>query len=149
MKAIEKFSGFKASINRDVLALYLRHAYIPDPFCIYEGFFKLKPGSWIEVSSSGISEVKQYWDFKKIVSQKRLKMSEDEALDRLDEHLVNAVMSRTISDVPIGSFLSGGIDSGLITSILSCHLDQKIETFTMGFDVPGYNEAEYAKRLLS
>ena len=79
----------------------------------------------IEVSSSGISEAKQYWDFKKIVSQKRLKMSEDEALDRLDEHLVNAVMSRTISDVPIGSFLSGGIDSGLITSILSCHLIKK------------------------
>ena len=57
LKAIEKFSGFSAKINQNALALYLRHSYVPDPFCIYDGFFKLSPGSWLEVSASGISAV--------------------------------------------------------------------------------------------
>ena len=67
-------------------------------------------------------------------------------LDQLDSHLTDAVLSRTLSDVPVGCFLSGGIDSTLVTAILSAHTGQKVETFTMGFDLPGYNEAEFAQK---
>lgn len=146
LKAIEKFSGFSAKISQDALALYLRHSYVPDPFCIYEGFSKLSPGNWLEVSSAGISEEKKYWDLKKVVTQDRIELSEEVALNQLDSHLTEAVISRTLSDVPVGCFLSGGIDSTLVTAILSAHTDQKVETFTMGFDLPGYNEAKFAQK---
>jgi asparagine synthase (glutamine-hydrolysing) len=144
------------SISRDALALFLRHGYIPAPYSIYEGVYKLLPGvvaifSLEDAANAGFGSVSKFWDtqerINRILSNRDEEMSDEEALEQLDEVLRRSVQERMIADVPLGAFLSGGIDSSLVVSYMQQVSNSQVRTFTIGFDDPQFNEARFAKRV--
>ncbi|MBB5039957.1 asparagine synthase (glutamine-hydrolyzing) [Prosthecobacter dejongeii] len=149
LKAVRQFPGFDAGINRDALCSQLRFNYIPDPHCIYQGFHKLPPASLITLSAPGDKPVPQlYWSLREVIEygvDHPFTGTETEAIDTFESILRKAVGMRMISDVPLGAFLSGGVDSSLIVAMMQAQSTRPVRTFTIGFDVPEYNEAEFAK----
>jgi len=149
LKAIKAFPGFNAPINRDALALFIRHNYIPAPWSIYEGIFKLSPGTYLTLSSHDDTiRYVPYWS----VKQTALKGITDpflgndqEAVDELEILLKSAVRAQLISDVPLGAFLSGGFDSSLVVALMQDQSTQPVKTFTIGFHEEQYNEAVHAE----
>lgn len=148
---IKSLSYFNNPINTDVLGLYFQHGYIPAPYSIYQGIYKLKPGTLLTLSVTNLSyETEPYFDMKEIAKYGQEHLfagSEKEAGDELERLLKDAVRGQMISDVPLGAFLSGGIDSSLIVSMMQSVSDVPVRTFTIGFDEKKYNEAEFAREI--
>jgi asparagine synthase (glutamine-hydrolysing) len=150
LQALEAHPNFDARISRDSLALLLKYAYVPTPHSIYEGIFKLPAGTWLEfdqiaLKSSDIGEPQAYWEPPVLTPQERLSLSDKEAIDQLQELMSATIRDQMVADVPLGAFLSGGVDSTLIVSLMQSLSSQQVKTYTIGFDNPGYNEAEHAK----
>ncbi len=151
LKAFRAHPAFKREINRDAITLYLRHNYIPAPYTIYNKTFKLMPASYIEIdliSRQKNQSPKLYWSLDKIISEKIANpfLGDDfEATLALDQLLKKTVQRQMISDVPVGAFLSGGIDSSLIVSVMQSISNNPIKTFSVGFLEAEYNEANFAK----
>ena len=153
LKAIRAHPSFKPVVNRNAIALFLRHNYIPAPYTIYEGLHKLPAGNMLEIGSDFGVELplpKPYWNLKTVI-EKGLSNSfirDEQALaDQLESLLRDAVKIRMYSDVPLGVFLSGGIDSSLITALMQAQSTQPVRTFTIGFHETGFNEASYASKI--
>lgn len=148
LKPIMKCPGFKPEIRKQVISRYLLQQYITAPDTIFTDVYKLEAGSYIKFSEGKITK-KKYWDIKEVYKEmsKNPVRSYAEAKEGLKERLKKSVASRMIADVPLGTFLSGGYDSSLITAIAQEHSDRPVKTFCIGFDVPRYNEAEYAKEI--
>lgn len=144
LKAMTAHPDWEGEINRDVLALYLRHAYVPDPYCIYSGMHKLPPAHWVEIRQGQPGTPQCYWRLEDVVVRPRRKDDEGALLDELESRLRAAVSLRMEADVPLGAFLSGGIDSSTIVALMQVQSARPVQTFTIGFDVPGYNEARNA-----
>lgn len=148
LKALKAHPKFSAEINRDALALYVRYCYIPAPDSIYQGIYKLPPGCLLIVRSPEKVKPIPYWSAKSAaisgISQPFLG-SETEAITELDTLLRDAVNLRMMADVPLGAFLSGGIDSSTIVALMQAQSNKPIKTFTIGIDEKIYNEAEYAR----
>jgi asparagine synthase (glutamine-hydrolysing) len=144
LKAMSAHPDWQGSVDRDVLALYLRHAYVPDPHCIYKGFHKLAPAHWVEIVDGQAGTPQCYWSLDAVVQAPRRDDGDGPLLDELEHRLREAVALRMDADVPLGAFLSGGIDSSTIVALMQTQTSRPIQTFTIGFDVPGYNEAEHA-----
>ena len=143
---ISVFSLFEdLKVNYKSLQYYLSHGYFGNNQTIYNEVSSLQPGSYLKISQKEKKlDIKKYFDvFKKINIKKNKR--QDKNLDDLDNILNNAVKSQMISDVPIGSFLSGGIDSSLITAIMQNHSEKKINTYSIGFENSDYDESSYAK----
>lgn len=131
-------------IDKNAVSLYLNYTYIPSPFTIYQDVYKLQPGHNMLINLNDKSfKINQYWDLTKI---KECKLTYNEAKDKLHNLLKDAVKIRLQSDVPFGSFLSGGIDSALITSIASKISKTKINTFSIGFEDVKYDESKIASK---
>ncbi|PCI21568.1 MAG: asparagine synthase (glutamine-hydrolyzing), partial [Piscirickettsiaceae bacterium] len=149
MNSMRAFPGWKPQVDRNSLALYLRHMYIPAPFSIYEQTWKLEPGHYLEIDCSSdqpeIGPSRAYWSASEVWQQEKVTLNDDQAIDQLESILNTVVSDQMISDVPLGAFLSGGIDSSLVTSIMQANSSKPIKTFTIGFEEAGYNEAEHAK----
>lgn len=145
LKSMTVHPDWVGTINRDVLATYLRHGYVPDPHCIYEGIAKLPPAHWVEIKEGIAGEPNCYWSLAEAATGERREMPMAELVDELEALLLDAVGIRMEADVPLGAFLSGGIDSSLIVAMMQAQANKPVKTFTVGFDVPGYNEAEHAK----
>jgi asparagine synthase (glutamine-hydrolysing) len=144
------------TISRDGLALLLRQGYVPAPYSIYEGILKLPPGviAAVSVDDAGAGQfgsLSRYWDtqerINKILSNHNGSMTGDQALDELDATLRRSVRDRMISDVPLGAFLSGGIDSSLIVSFMREVSTSEVRTFTIGFEDRALSEAPYARKV--
>jgi len=153
LKALKSFPGFNCSISKEALSNFIQLSYIPSPQSIYENIFKLTPGHFLKInidkfSQASISDI-TYWSIEESMAScsKQPYASEDEGLEDLEKSLSQAVTSQQISDVPIGAFLSGGIDSSLIASIMQKNNTSKIKTFTIGFDELGYDESSFAKNI--
>lgn len=148
LKPIMKCPGFKPEIRKQVISRYLLQQYITAPDTIFTDVYKLEAGSYIKFSEGKITK-KKYWNIKEVYKEmaKNPVRSYAEAKEGLKERLKKSVASRMIADVPLGTFLSGGYDSSLITAIAQEHSDRPVKTFCIGFDVPRYNEAEYAKEI--
>lgn len=144
LKALRAHPDWHGETDRDVLALYLRHAYVPDPCCIYAGMHKLPPAHWVEIREGQTGSPQCYWSLDHVVSAPRRHGDVAALLDELEERLRAAVAMRMEADVPLGAFLSGGIDSSAIVALMQAQSARPVQTFTIGFDVPGYNEAENA-----
>jgi asparagine synthase (glutamine-hydrolysing) len=144
LKALTAHPDWQGTIDRDVLALYLRHAYVPDPYCIYAGMHKLPPAHWVEIVDGQPGEAQSYWSLDAVVQAPRREDGDGPLLDELQDRLRAAVALRMEADVPLGAFLSGGIDSSAIVALMQTQTSRPVQTFTIGFDVPGYNEAEHA-----
>jgi len=147
LKALRAHPEWVGEVDRDVLALYLRHGYVPDPHCIIKGMAKLPPANWIEINSDFAGEPQSYWDLASVATKSRLGISDVEAVNELEARLTRAVALRMEADVPIGAFLSGGIDSSTVAALMQTVSTQPVRTFTIGFEVPGYNEAEAAQAI--
>lgn len=145
---------FKKELDRDVIGLYLRHGYIPAPYSIYKNTAKLMPAKFItfEVIPDDIliKEAVTYWYFQNTVKSKSSGVLLEDAkiaVHRLDKLINKSVEQQSKADVPLGAFLSGGIDSSLITAYMQSQSSQPINTFTIGFNDPKYNEAKFAKKI--
>ena len=129
-------------ISKVALNYYLQLTYIPAPHCIFEGIKKVEPGTMVTIYEDGTIEPRRYWDIREI--EKR-HISYEKARTELKEKVVNSVRLRMNSDVPLGAFLSGGIDSGIVVSVMAKNSHKPIETFTIGFDEKEYDETERAR----
>jgi asparagine synthase (glutamine-hydrolysing) len=151
LKAIRAHPDFRPTINRDALASFLRFSYVPAPYSIYEGIKKLLPGHMLCLKSPlGESDSQPYWSLEEVMNaSKRTPFlgSEDEAVDELEVRLKKTVKSRMVSDVPLGAFLSGGIDSSTIVALMQYQSNRPVNTFTIGFHEKEFNEAVYAKKV--
>jgi asparagine synthase (glutamine-hydrolysing) len=152
LKALRAHPDFKGEIDRDVLAAYTHHNYVPAPWSIYKGVFKLPQGSFLSLPfrSPRDAAPKKYWDlrvFAEAASHHPRTISLEDATSELDTLLGDAVSSRMMADVPLGAFLSGGIDSSLVTALMQKHSTQKVKTFSIGFGEKKYNEANEAKKI--
>lgn len=149
LKSLRVHPAFEGRIRRDALTLYLRHNYIPAPFSIYEGIHKLPPGSMLTISlSRRDATIQTYWSAIDVAVQSAVNRREwtpSEAVDELEGLLKSAVSQQMMADVPLGAFLSGGIDSSTIVALMQTSASQPVRTFSIGFDEKGYNEAEHAK----
>jgi len=152
LKALRFHPDWRGEIDCDALALYLRHSYIPSPYSIYKGIYKLMPGTYlnipINIKKGDIPDAESYWPIKKIVEdnmRRPLDCSDLDAVDRLDQLLRETIRDKMISDVPLGAFLSGGIDSSLVVAMMQAESHQPVKTFSIGFYDEYYNEAKYAR----
>lgn len=156
LKALKAHPAFENEINRDAIALQLRHNYIPAPYSIYQGIKKLPPGTILRLDSGALTgcsvvddmAAKPYWSLADAVERGRADPftgSDAEAVVALDGLLRAAVARQMVSDVPLGAFLSGGIDSSTIVALMQSQSTRPVKTFTIGFNEAGYNEAEHAK----
>lgn len=156
LQSIKKYPNWNTEINTEVLSLYLRYCYIPTPHTIYKNIWKMPPGTIIEVSKTNnkitVSEPIEYWNLKtewESSSNSKLDITKNEAIEHLDSLLKEVIQEQMITDVPLGAFLSGGIDSSCITAIMQSVSHRPIHTFSIGFNESSYNEAIYAKKIAS
>jgi asparagine synthase (glutamine-hydrolysing) len=151
LKAIARHPQFEANIDRRSVTALLRYSYIPGPHSIYKGVHKLPPATLLTWDGSSARPApRTYWNLREVVEQgldHPFAGSEDEAADQLESLLKDAVRMRMISDVPLGAFLSGGIDSSLIVSLMQAQSSRPVRTFTIGFHEKEYNEAQHAKEV--
>jgi asparagine synthase (glutamine-hydrolysing) len=149
LKALKQHPDFKAKINRDAIPLLLRHNYIPAPYSIYQGISKLEPGCLLSISSATKeSKVWSYWSSSNIAVsgvQAPFTGTPNDAVDELERLAKDAIGLQMISDVPLGAFLSGGIDSSAVVALMQAQSTRPVKTFTIGFHEEGYNEAVHAK----
>lgn len=148
LKALRAHPDFDTTIDREALSLYFRHNYIPAPHSIHRGAKKLPPGHILTLAAGREPLLTQYWSAEKAYEQgvaKPFPGNEDEALVALHNLLLMSVSQRMASDVPLGAFLSGGIDSSLIVSLMQAQSARAVNTFSIGFAEKGYDEAPYAK----
>ncbi len=150
LKALRAHPHFSGEIDRGVVALFLRYNYVPGPYSIYRGIQKLPPGSILTVSPSGRSRdagPQTFWSVREVAEQGQLNRftgTADEAVEQLDRLLRDAVRCRMIADVPLGAFLSGGVDSSTVVALMQDQNARAVKTFSIGFDEDQYNEAHYA-----
>lgn len=134
----------KGKLNQEAISIYLQTGYIPSPFSIYEGIKKLPPGQYATFNlQENKKEIHSYWDLTKVEESD---ISYEDAKDQLHDLIVDAVKIRLQSDVPCGSFLSGGIDSALVSSIANSIQKEKLKTFTIGFDDREFDESQVAEQ---
>lgn len=149
LKPIMARPGFNKKIRKDVLPRFLFQQYINAPDTIFEEVFKLEPGSILQFHGGKKPVIWKYWDIKKVYHEMQKSPVEDyeQAKTELNDLLNKSVVSRLISDVPLGAFLSGGYDSSLMTAIAQEHSAAPVKTFSIGFCEERYNEAKYAKKV--
>ena len=154
LKAFKAINNLDLTINRKSLSVFIKTGYIPAPNSIYDNIFKLKPGHFatIKPSESKNLIIKKYYDLKKIISARSIDSHIGDSIEqksKLKKVLVDSIKRQQISDVPIGSFLSGGIDSSLISCLMQEISSSKIDTFTIGFEDQRFDESGYAKSIAS
>lgn len=148
LKALRAHPAFLNQIDRGALSLFLRSSYIPAPYSIYQGISKLPPGCLLTVSLQRPEpELSRYWsgpDVARSGVTNGFAGSTGQAVDELEVLLKDAVRQQMMADVPLGAFLSGGVDSSTVVALMQAQSSRPVKTFTIGFHEKGYNEAEHA-----
>jgi asparagine synthase (glutamine-hydrolysing) len=164
LKALRTHPGFDAVIDRRALGLFAARTHVPTPWSIYQGIFKLAPASilslTVEAAGRPLGEppregtqngvrLTRYWSYRDVVRRGLADpiVGEGQALDALDGALSDAVRGQSIADVPVGAFLSGGVDSSTVCALYQRQSSQKIRTFSIAFDAARFNEADYAREV--
>ena len=160
LKALRAFDAWQPEIDRDAVGEYLQFGYISAPRSVYRNVRKLMPGHWLELGEVGEPVVRKYWEattgvrphlslggtsVSKVDKWGLTPVVEEELERELEHHLVDAFRYRMVSDVPVGVFLSGGIDSSLVAAILQRYGNGELRTFTIGFDDPRFDESPHAR----
>jgi asparagine synthase (glutamine-hydrolysing) len=147
LKSFYEHPCFKKEINTDSLALYLTYGYILQPHTIFQSCCKLKSGHYLTIDlRSKTTQETIYWDVYNCYFRPKLNITENEILCEMESLLKSSFEYRMVSDVPVGIFLSGGIDSSVVTALLQVSRTERLKTFTIGFYEGKYNEANYAKK---
>jgi asparagine synthase (glutamine-hydrolysing) len=153
LKALRAYPGFAASINHDSLLLYLRYGCIPTPYSIYTNFHKVPLATILSIRLTGApleTRSSAYWSAKESALRgvaEPFQGSAEDAVVQLDRLLRDSVKLRMLADVPVGAFLSGGIDSSTVVSMMQAEAGARVKTFSIGFQPDSYNEAVHAKRV--
>jgi asparagine synthase (glutamine-hydrolysing) len=152
LKALCRHPAFSGTIDRGALAAYLRHDCVPAPLSIYEGIRKLQPGHLlhVEAGETDVGESTAYWSLSDVAAAglaDPLDGSPSEIVDHVESAVASAVGLRMVADVPVGAFLSGGVDSSLVVALMGVHGASPPRTFTIGFDDPTYDESVHAERV--
>ncbi len=155
LKSLKVHPEFEGEINRDTITLQLRHNCIPAPHTIYKNIYKLLPGHYLELKQNDLAKKllnnpKQYWSLKDIVmnsNKNKLNFNYVEIEEDLEKKIKKSVEKQMISDVPIGAFLSGGIDSSTVVALMQSKSTKPVNTFTIGFNENDFSEARYAKKI--
>lgn len=149
LKALKAHPHWIGQVDRDVMTLFLRHNYVPAPWSIYKDINKLSPGHYVVIENAGrlVNTPSSYWNLLEKAEQgyREASGNPETLADELDGLLRDAVGKRMLSDVPLGAFLSGGLDSSMVVAQMQAQSSQPVKTFTIGFDESGYNEATHAK----
>jgi asparagine synthase (glutamine-hydrolysing) len=155
LKALRAYPSFNNKVCRRALAQYMRFSVVPAPMSIYEGVSKLEPGCLLTLSSislrngedAGAHEIKQWWSLAQTIMDAEVSpiSSESEAVNALDIQLNESIRLQTLADVPLGAFLSGGIDSSTVVAMMQHQSSSPIKTFTIGFDEAGFDESSFAR----
>ena len=147
LKALRADTNWTPVLDRDALTSYLRFGYVPGPRAIYRGVQKLQAGTILTVRGTGAPEIEAFWSLEEIARAgraARYNFSEEEAEERLDALLRDAVGRRMVADVPLGAFLSGGIDSSTVVALMQVQSRRPVRSFSIGFHERQFNEAQYA-----
>ncbi|PPR79479.1 MAG: Asparagine synthetase [glutamine-hydrolyzing] 1 [Alphaproteobacteria bacterium MarineAlpha2_Bin1] len=147
IQSFEEIPRIELSINREAIKSLLKYNYIPSPLSIYNNIYKLDPGCILTIDSVGNNKLEKFWDIKVLsnsaISYKDVIQTQEE----IEKLIIDSIKRRMISDVPLGAFLSGGIDSSLVVALMQKESIKPIKTFTIGFSNKDYNEATYAKKI--
>lgn len=147
LKALRAFPGFCPEIERDALAVYMRHNYVPHPYTIYRGVAKLTPGTIATFQGDAEPLLQQFWNAQEAAGRGIANPfigPDKEAVSALETLLKDSVRLRMVSDVPLGAFLSGGIDSSAVVALMQAQSSSAVRTFSIGFDEEGFDEAPHA-----
>ena len=155
LKSLKVHPEFERKINRDAITLQLRHNCIPAPYSIYKGIYKLLPGHFLQLNENDLKNsllpsTQHYWSLTECAidgNNNQLKLSDDEIQIDLEKLMLSSVKKQMISDVPLGAFLSGGIDSSTVVALMQSQSNHSVKTFTIGFSENDYNEILYAKKI--
>ncbi|OOZ73868.1 asparagine synthase (glutamine-hydrolyzing) [Solemya velum gill symbiont] len=154
LKALRCFPGFDNSVSRESLAAYLRFSHVPAPLTIYENLYKLEPASLVSFNgaqreTSGKPQTQSYWSLSDVAENgitNRIN-DEDEALHTIETGLLESVRLQSCADVPLGAFLSGGVDSSLIVALMQQQASSPVKSFTIGFEEAGFDETPHAREV--
>jgi asparagine synthase (glutamine-hydrolysing) len=150
LKSIKKFFGFKNILSKVAINYFIKWGFITAPLCIYKNIYKLEPGEFIEVDNNINITKNKYWRLSENIKNQDLKESNlnfKESLNDLENLIDDSVRRTLVSDVPLGCFLSSGIDSSIITYFANKNSKKKIKTFSIGFKESEFNESEGAKKI--
>ena len=150
IKTFRRHPGFSPEMDMDAVRAYARFGYIPAPLSIWKGIRKLMPGAILRITADGSITEQKYWDLAQVAAdgqKNRMSCSPDEAVDELEALLKDAIGRRMMADVPLGAFLSGGVDSSLVCALMQAQSTTPVKTFSIGFDEEGYNEAPFAREV--
>jgi len=142
LKSFHAHSSFKPEIDKEALTSFFRFNYVPAPLSIYKGIEKCMPGTIVTINADRVVRKKAFWQL--TMEPLSNGQSDEKYIEELEVLLKDAVKKRMISDVPLGAFLSGGIDSSLVVALMQAQSEQPVKTFSIGFDEEGYNEATHA-----
>lgn len=150
LKALRQHPAWTGHIDRAALSLFLRHNYVPAPYSIYEGIQKVVPGTIVTLHARDLEagEVTTYWsprEVTELAASTPMTLDDQQAIDALDTLLRQTIRAEMVADVPLGAFLSGGVDSSVLVALMQAQSATPVRTFTIGFHEAGYNEAEHAK----
>lgn len=151
LKALRAHPAWRAEVDRNALAVYLRHNVVPAPYSIYKGIAKLPAAHRLQISlaaSPAQAIAQPYWSLHAAAERgiaNPIREGEGAAIDQLDTLLRDAVKIRTVADVPVGVFLSGGVDSSTVAALMQAQSARQVKTFSIGFDEETYNEAHHAR----
>jgi asparagine synthase (glutamine-hydrolysing) len=147
LKALMAHPAWQGEIDLEAAAAFVRYSYVPTPATIFRNVHKLPPASILVVKAGETPRIAPYWRLRDVVAAGagRPPESEEEATDTLEAILRDSVRGRMIADVPLGAFLSGGIDSSTVVALMQAQSNRKVRTFSIGFREPGYDEAQHAK----
>lgn len=147
LKALRQHPDWTPCVRPEAVASFMRHNYIPSPHTIYQDVYKLQPGTILTLPFCGESTIEKFWNAREIAlaGLKNPLSEDDETLtDSLERLLADAVQKRMIADVPLGAFLSGGVDSSTVVALMQAAKASPVKTFSIGFEQAGFNEAPYA-----
>jgi asparagine synthase (glutamine-hydrolysing) len=151
LKALAAHPAWSPEVAREALTLFMRYGYVPEPWSIYRGVRKLPPGCWLELrpkeTAGLVPEPRFYWSAQSTVKEGSMSGITESAvaLSELEQRLGRAISRQCIADVPLGAFLSGGVDSSTVVALMQAQSSRPVRTFTIGFHETEYNEAEHAK----
>lgn len=156
LKALRAHPAFLPQVDRGALMLYMKYGYIPSPASIYSGVFKLPPGTYLQITGTpsfgAMPEPVPYWSLRQVVERGAAEPfggSDAEAVGELEELLMRSISLQRVADVPLGAFLSGGVDSSTIVALMQASALQKVKTYTVGYHEAAHSEASYAEAVAS
>jgi len=155
LKAMRAYPGFSGEVDRNALALFLQRNVVPAPLSIYRGIFKLPPGTWLkltrdDVAASNLPAPRPYWSLHAVAiagQTSPFQGSETEASAELERFLKRSIAGQMLADVPLGAFLSGGIDSSTVVALMQEQSSRPVKTYTIGFTEDDYDEAAHARNV--